>query len=415
MRDTGGRMEKRRHVIVAGAGPVGMVTALGLARAGIPVTVIEAESKINDSPRAAVYLPVTLELLERIGIIDDAHKAGVYNDWLCIRYPEIDDPIRLSPNVLQGRIRHPYQLHFGQDVLAHMVMRRLLELPGTEVRFNARVAGVEQDSSGVNVTVETAEGPAMLRCDWLVGCDGGRSTVRKLLGLDFEGHTWPERFVANNIWYDEFLDHGFERANFWCDYDRWAVFAIIDKQNLWRVTYNEDGDISDDEALRRIPERLASLLPGSGKYRIAASSPYRVHERAATRFRVGRVLLAGDAAHVCNPCGGMGLTTGLMDANALMDALGAVINGTENESLLDFYAEDRRRVFLEFSSPAATEYKRILEEQDPERRRKDIESFRQVAADPELMCKTMLAIFTVRGEPMLRKSGSDDDLSRSRQ
>jgi 2-polyprenyl-6-methoxyphenol hydroxylase-like FAD-dependent oxidoreductase len=125
-----------------------------------------------------------------------------------------------------------------------------------------------------------------------------------------------------------------------------------------------------------------------------------VHERASPRFRVGRVLLAGDAAHVCNPCGGMGLTTGVMDANALIDALGAVINGRVDDSVLDFYAADRLRVFREFSSPSATEYKRILGETDPERRRRDLEQFKTVAANPEIMRKTMLAAFTVRGNPM---------------
>jgi 2-polyprenyl-6-methoxyphenol hydroxylase-like FAD-dependent oxidoreductase len=379
---------------------VGFLTALGLARAGANVRIIEAEAAINTSPRAAVYLAVTLEFLDKLGIFEDAFAVGLQSDALCMHVRETGECVRLHASVLKDDTRFPFQLHFGQDVLAGIVHRHLTKLPGTAVDFNTRLTAITQDKSGVTASVETPDGPRKLRCDWLVGADGGHSGVRKALGLPFEGHTWPERFVATNIWYEEFPEHGIGYANFLTDPVRWAVIAAISRDNLWRVTYNEDGSISDEEALHRVPERLRSILPGSKRYELSQASPYRVHERASPRFRVGRVLLAGDAAHVCNPCGGMGLTTGVMDANALIDALGAVINGRADESVLDFYAADRLRVFREFSSPAATEYKRILGEADPERRRRDLEQFKTVAANPEIMRKTMLAAFTVRGNPM---------------
>ena len=395
-------MKRADEVIIAGAGPVGFVTALGLARAGAKVTIIEAEDKIIDSPRAAVYFPVTLELLDKLGIIDDAHAAGIKNDILEFKYRDLGKSVILTPReVIKDVTKYPYQLHFGQNVLAEIVKKHLLELPGTEVRFNTRLTGLAQDGNGVTATVATAQGDETIRGGWLIGCDGARSSVRKLLNLSFDGHTWPDRFMANNIYYDEFLENGFSPANFYIHPQLWAVIALIGRDNLWRVTFNEDGDISDEEAVSRIPDRLNELLPGSKKYKIAASSPYRVHERISEKFRVGRVLLAGDAAHVCNPCGGMGLTTGLMDANALMDALGAVINGKADEAVLDFYETERRRVFLEVTSPSATEYKRIISEPDPERRRQDYERFKAVSENPDAMRKTMLALFDTRGQPML--------------
>jgi len=395
----GGTMAKPQ-VIVVGAGPVGFLTALGLARAGASVRVIEAEAAINTSPRAAVYLAVTLEFLDKLGIFDDAFAVGLQSDALRMHVRETGECVELRASVLRNDTRFPFQLHFGQDVLAGIVQRHLLKLPDTAVEFNTRLTAVTQDASGVTVSVETPGGAKQLRCDWLIGADGGHSGVRKALDLPFEGHTWPERFVATNIWYEEFPEHGIGYANFLTDPVRWAVIAAISRDGLWRVTYNEDGSISDEEALRRVPQRLAEILPGSKRYELSEASPYRVHERACPKFRVGRVLLAGDAAHVCNPCGGMGLTTGVMDANALIDALGAVMNGRSDDSVLDFYAADRLRVFREFSSPSATEYKRILGESDPARRKRDLEQFKAVAANPDIMRKTMLAAFTVRGNPM---------------
>ena len=211
--------------------------------------------------------------------------------------------------------------------------------------------------------------------------------------------------MATNIYYDNFLQHGYARANFCMDPERWAVIVMINGDNLWRVTYNEDAAISDEEAVSRIPARLAELLPGSGGYEIDAASPYRVHERASPGFRKGRVLLAGDAAHVCNPCGGLGLTTGFMDAAALIDALHAVMRDKCDAVILDDYANERRRVFLEISSPRASEYKRMIGESRPDYRERDMENLRQIAADPERVRRSMLAPYKIRGNPLLNIEG----------
>ena len=394
-------MEELGGVIVVGAGPVGFITALGLARQGIKVTVIEAEPKIIDSPRAAVYHPAVIQVLDKkLGILDDIRAAGVYNENFQFRDLVTGTTYKLCAGKLRD-FEYPYNLHFGQETLAKIVHQYFRKLPDTEVRWNTRLTGISQDESGITATVETAEGEQQLRCDWLVGADGGRSGTRKALNLEFQGHTWPERYVATNIYYDEFLECGYEMANFCSHPELWCIVAIINKDNLWRVTYNEDGNISDEEALQRIPDRLARLVPGSQNYQLDAAAPYRVHERASETFRVGRALLAGDAAHVCNPVGGLGLTTGIMDANALIDVLGAVIHGKVDEALLDYYAQERRRIFLEITSPAASEFKRMVGESDPEKRRQDQEAFRLASEDPEIMRQTMMLAFQIEGRPML--------------
>jgi len=370
------------EVIVAGAGPVGFLTALGLARAGVDVCVLEAESGINESPRASMYFPTTVRILDRLGLLEEALAIGLATADFCYHVPEFGIRIHVDTKIgLPADEPYPCNLAFGQHILAKLVMSHLQRLPNARVLFNHRVVALSQDSSGVTLTIDTPQGREEMRAGWVVGADGARSTVRQLLELPFEGHTWPDRFVATNVRFD-FGRHGFDTANMIADPVNWAVVARLGRGDLWRVTYGEDAKLPEEEVRRRIPEHYAAILPGPDPYEIVAASPYRVHERCAPRFRVGRVLLAGDAAHACNPCGGMGLTTGVIDAMAAADVLTAVIRRQRDESVLDFYSTERRRVFLEVSSPLATEFKRRMSERDPVKRQEDAALMQRMVEDP---------------------------------
>jgi 2-polyprenyl-6-methoxyphenol hydroxylase-like FAD-dependent oxidoreductase len=394
-------MENLRGVVVVGAGPVGFLGALGLARAGVPVTVIEAEAGINDSPRAAVYFPNTLRILGGLGLMEDVEAIALRSTRFSYRLLETNESVHVdTASSFPPELPYPYNAHFGQHILAQFVARHLLRLPHAQCRWNTRLVGLEQDASAVTLTVETATGQSRLRADWVVGADGARSAVRHLLGLSFEGHTWPERFVATNVRYD-FEKYDFEPANMLADPVNWAVVARLGRGDLWRVTYAEDANLDEGEVARRIPQHYAAILPDTeAPYEVVASSPYRVHERCAPTFRVGRVLLAGDAAHACNPCGGMGLTGGVIDSRALVEVLGAVIAGGAPESVLDFYSTERRRVFLEVTSPIATRYKQRMSEPDARQRRADFEEFRRQTQSSEqaLMATTLSKL--IEGNPM---------------
>jgi len=373
-------VEDLGDVIVVGAGPVGFLTALGLARRGIRVTLLEAESGINASPRAAIYFPTTLEIIDRLGLLEDAETIGLPSTGFSMRFLDSGEIIRSDlRNTLPPGSKYDHNLHFGQHILAGLVSQHLARLPNAQVLWSHKVTGLSQDGHGVTLDVETPGGPRELHADWAIGTDGARSAVRQLLGLPFEGHTWPDRFVATNVEYD-FGKYDFELANMIADPVNWAVVARLGRENLWRVTYGEDANLAEDEVYARIPEHYAAIFPGKEPHRIVAWSPYRVQERCAPSFRVGRALLAGDAAHACNPCGGLGLTTGVIDADCLIAVMSAVIEGRAPESVLDFYAAERKRVFHEVTSPLATNFKRTMSESDPVKREEDRNGFRTNAA-----------------------------------
>ncbi len=393
-------MDDLGDVIVVGAGPVGFLTALGLARRGIRVTLLEAEAGINNAPRAAIYFPTTLEIIDRLGLLADAEAIGLPSTRFSMRFPDTGEVI-LSDlrNTTPPGSTYDHNLHLGQHILAGLVSQHLGRLPNAQVLWRHRVVGVSQDGKGVILGVETPEGPRELHADWVIGTDGARSAVRSLLGLPFEGHTWPERFVATNVEFD-FEKYGFELANMIPDPVHWAVVARLGRENLWRVTYGEDSELAEEDVYARIPEHYAAIFPAKDPYRIVAASPYRVQERCAPTFRVARVLLAGDAAHACNPCGGLGLTTGVIDADALIAVMSAVIEGRADESVLDFYAGERRRVFHDVTSPLATNFKRMLSEKDPAKRKEDRDGFRANAAHPDNSPAATTLSKLIFGNPM---------------
>ncbi len=371
-------------VIVVGGGPTGFVTALGLAQAGVKVCVIEAEERIIDSPRAAVYHWSVLDGLERLGIREEAERIGFAKQdylWLVRRTGE---EIRYDLSVLDGRAAFPYNIHLGQDLLAGIARDRLQAMPNAEIRFGTTMTTLAQDPDGVHVAVEGPEGAEFLQAKYVVGADGAGSMVRKALGLTFDGMTWPERFVATNVYHD-FESAGFDLTTLVIDEEWGAVIARITPDGLWRCTYMEDAGLPEADYLARVPNAYEHILPGSGGYELDRAAPYRMHQRCAANFRVGRVILAGDAAHVTNPTGGLGLTTGLFDAFALWPTLAAVILDGADPELLNTYAAERRRIFLELTSPQAVKNKQLVFHACNRGPELDLalEGLRAMAADPD--------------------------------
>ena len=388
-------------VIIVGGGPTGFITALGLAQAGVRVTVIEAEPKIVDSPRAAVYHWSVVEGLEKLGIRAEVEKTGFPKQDYAYLVHKSGERIDFSLEVLNGRTPYPYNLHLGQHRLAEIALGRLAGLAQTAVRFNTRLTELRQDAGGVTVQVMTPEGPEEMRAKWVIGADGASSTVRRQLSLDFDGMTWPERFVATNVYFD-FERHGYARATFLIDDRHGAVIAKLDNAGLWRCTYMEDAALPEDSVIERLPTAYDAIVPNAD-YAIERVTPYRMHQRSATRYRQGRVVLVGDAAHVTNPTGGLGLTSGLFDCFALYPALAAVIVGGADASVLDRYSQSRREIFLNRISPQAVANKQLIYHANGggERLAETLVQLRRLTTDPEFLLQRLMFLKSIESPPLL--------------
>jgi len=378
-------------ILIVGAGPVGLLAALALAQTGAKVRVLEKEPDIVNSPRAAVYFPSTLVVLEELGILDDLLEIGFTNRAFGTHVPEFGYHSVIVSEEVPG-IPYDYQLHAGQHDVARVAMEHAARL-GVEVLFGHEVTALTEDENGVTVSSNGAEH----RCKWLIGADGARSTVRNLAGIEFAGITWPERFVATNVYFP-FGELGYEQANFVCDPVNMAVIAQLDREGLWRCTYMEDSALPLETVEERIHQRYEWFMQGRKDYRIGSFSPYMLHQRAGETLVKGRITLAGDAAHATNPCGGLGLTSGIWTGMVLADLLGAILKGEADPALLQKFSDERRRIFWDVVTPAATENKRMLQEADPEKRQQDLAHIRALEENPDSGAMLMLFAYKVIGD-----------------
>jgi 3-(3-hydroxy-phenyl)propionate hydroxylase len=373
-------------VVIAGAGPTGLMCALALARQDIPVVVCEAEPTLTHDLRAGTFHPPTQEMMAPYGITSRMHEAGLKVRKWQIRERRGDRVAEFDLGLLAGETPYAYRLHLEQHRLTPIQLELLRKERSAQIHFDHRVTGFEQKNGSVSVKLESGGISSEVEASWLIGADGGRSTVRKLLAVEFEGFTWPEQFLVVSTTYD-FGQHGFAMNAYVADPEEWAaIFKMPDAgpPGLWRVAFPCEPGMPDDELLApaHVQLKMQGFLPRNEPYQIRYQSIYRVHQRVASNWRHGRVLLAGDAAHLNNPLGGFGLNSGIHDAINLGGKLGRVWRGEADESLLDLYVRQRRAATIEQVQAMSIRNKRLLEERDPAVQREHMEEMVAIAGDP---------------------------------
>ena len=383
-------MTDTERIIVVGAGPVGMVAALALAREGVPVTVLDRLTEIPTDHRASTLHPSTLAMLAPLGMTDEALERGLHSPRFQFRDRATGEVVaEFDYALLADETPYPLALQLEQHKTIGIAEARARAFGCFDLRRGHEVVDMRQTSDKVEVEVRTPDG-AMERLAgrYLIGCDGGRSVVRKAAGIDFPGFTWEERFIIVSTRYDFGAADGFRYRNYIAHPEQWSAIIKVpgdDDRGVWRALFPAFTDQPDEEVLADdwIQARFAECLPYDPPYEIEHRNLYAIHQRVAASFRRGRAMLAGDAAHVNNPVGGMGMNSGIHDGLNLAAKLAAIWRGEGDESLLDLYDRQRRPMAEKYVQAQSIRNKELLGERDPEVRRRRFDELRRTADDPD--------------------------------
>lgn len=370
-------------VLICGAGPVGLVAGLRLARAGIETLVIDKAPHVNDDFRASTFHPPTLEMLDEFGITQDLIAHGLVSPTWQIRRHESHDKAMFDLSVLEGDTRYPYRLQCEQRVLTRLADAKAQAQSNLQVRYGTELTGLTQDSSGVTVTVQTAAGVETIHARYLIAADGARSPCRKLTGMTFTGETYPETTILATTAF-RFEDHlpGLSNVNYiWCEQ---GTFSLLRLPELWRCSLYSDPDESIEQALepQAVERKLQRIVRRDVPYEVLEIRPYRIHRRLIDDYRVGRVLFAGDAAHLTSPSGGMGMNGGIHDAVNLSDKLIAVVKQGASDDLFDLYTRQRRPVAEEEILAQSHANRTRMQKRDPVWRDAEMLRLQALIADP---------------------------------
>ncbi|MDB5407405.1 MAG: FAD-binding monooxygenase [Rhodospirillales bacterium] len=378
-----------RRVLIAGGGPVGLFCALLLGRQGLQVRLFDNNAAPLEDPRAATTHPGTLEVLGAAGLAEDMARVGlvapIFQFW---DRPTGQRVAQFDHAILADDTAYPFVIQCEQFKTSQLILDRLQYLPNVEVLFRHEVTEVSQSEGSVTIAAVGPDGKSTNHSGaYLIGADGGRSTVRKQSGIAFDGFTWPERFIVLTTPFDFAASRGYCYRSYFADPEEWCnCFKVSAKgpPGLWRTVFPTDPALSEAELMSdaAVQARLQKFFPAVQPYEIVHRNLYVTHQRVAATFRKGRVVLAGDAAHVNNPIGGMGLNGGIQDAANASEKLAAVLLDGASDRLLDLYSRQRSAVAVDYVQEQSIANKKRLETRDPAARRRNLDELRRIAEDP---------------------------------
>jgi 3-(3-hydroxy-phenyl)propionate hydroxylase len=372
-------------IVIVGGGPVGLTAAEILTQNGIPVTVFEKSPTPSKEWRASTFHAGTLELLEPTGLADELLKRGIIEDKVQYRDRTTGLYATFDFSLIKDETQYPFRLQLPQSTYVQVLNERLQKSPIAELRYNTEVVNLQQDENGVKVTIQTAEGIDTLRTSYVLGADGARSTIRKLLELSFDGYTLEERFllVGTPVAFDKYLTD-ISKVNYISDPEQFLF--ILKVPEAWRLLYPIPSSISDEVALddESLQRTLQNALKTTDRFPIIERMIYRVHQRVAEKFYKGRTILLGDAAHINSPMGGLGLNSGIHDAVDVSKRLVRILQEQTNaEAELEKYSQVRRKVAIDYVKQITERNTSVLTEKDPVRRVQLQREYGEQSKDPK--------------------------------
>lgn len=375
-------------IVIAGAGPVGCLIALYLAQRDVPVVLLEKEGQLPVDLRASTFHPPSLEMIADLGcgVIDAMLEQGLKVDRYQYRDRRSNEVASFDMGLIADSTRYPFRLQLEQYEFTRIAAAALARLPA-DVRFGHEVTGFSQADDHVDVEVSTAAGVQRMRASFLVSAEGAHSRIRKLAGIDYLGFTYDEKFlvVSTDFPFEQVFDD-LSWVNYVSDPQEWCV--ILRTEKIWRVLFPTTPESADDEARLLsdafIQQRLHHLWNKDGDYSIGHRTLYNVNQRVAETYYQGRVVLAGDACHINNPLGGMGMNGGLHDGNNLAAKLVRIFRqGADHIEEFEHYNRQRRDLAVRFVQEHTIANKKLMEARDPETQVARQKMLMATAADPQ--------------------------------
>lgn len=365
-------------MLVVGGGPVGLTLAWRLTTLGIETKVLEKAAVISEQLRASTFHPPTLDLFEEAGITTELIAHGRITPTWQIRLHETAERAEFDLSVLHNDTNHPYRLQCHQAQLSRSLLNRL---PKETVHFNSEVLAVGQGADDVWLRTETET----FRADYLVGCDGARSLVRESIGAGFEGATYPDTtlLVTTRFPFQDYLAD-LSGVNYIWIAD--GTYSLLRLPDVWRISLHPMANQTPEQALQHESIRMQTkrILPDAPDLDIVQKRIYRVHHRLASKYRKGRMFLAGDAAHLNSPKGGMGLNGGIHDAFCLAELLASATG-----AMLDRYQRQRRVIAEDEIIAQSDANRKRMNTTDPQTRIRQLHSLQRIAENSQ-QCREFL-------------------------
>ena len=384
---------KGKRILIVGGGPVGLFAAVRLVGFGIPVTLIDKSPNVSDDIRASTIHPPSLEMMEPYGITDEILETGIKVRQWQIRNHSTGDKVIFDLGNISDETDYPYRVQFEQSKICMIMDRKLKANPLAEIRYETEFVSLIEKDDGITIEVKTAQGPEKIFGQFLIAADGGNSPIREYLGLAFEGSTYPEKtvLVTTPFPFHEHIE-GLSSVSYCWEED--GNFSLLQLPNQWRASLYFPENMSTDDALadQHIQKKLHDICPIEDSYEILDKRVYRVHQRIVSRYDHGRIALAGDAAHINSPSGGMGMNGGLHDAHNLTEKLNAIWLSKDQKKysdLLGLYSRQRRPIAEQQIIKQADENRRRMTEKNHDNRQKSLDELRKISSDP-VMCKAFL-------------------------
>lgn len=333
-------------VIVVGGGPVGTTTALKLARRGMVVALFEKREANTLEHRASTFHPPTLEMLDELGLTQPLIDEGILARSYQFRDAKLGKIVELDYSVLDHDTAYPYRLQVEQSRLTATALTALENESNVTAELGSEVTAIRETESGFEVDVLVdGQRYATATSRFLIAADGSKSIVRRHYGIEFVGHTYPEHYLVITTslpLHDIYPDLAV--VNYVADPENWHV--LLRNPSGWRVLFPSDPALTTEQQIDPdyVVSQLRRVVPDLEGYPIVHVTVYEVHRKVAAMFRKGNVFLIGDAAHVNNPLGGMGMNSGIHDGLILADVLVRFARGEATDADLDTWEENRRTV-----------------------------------------------------------------------